>query len=227
MAANGPGVVAAILVAAGSGQRLGADVPKAFVEVAGRSLLARAIATFAASPAIDVLVVVAPSSHLAAAAALSTAPVVAGADTRQGSVAAGLAALSPDVEYVLVHDVARPFVPAAVIDAVLAALRAGAAAVVPVVPIHDTVRRIDVDGALDGLVDRATLAAVQTPQGFPRAVLAAAHEAAGRHVATDDAALVEALGHRVVAVAGDERAFKITTPQDLAYAETLARRGGT
>jgi 2-C-methyl-D-erythritol 4-phosphate cytidylyltransferase len=227
MAANGPGVVAAILVAAGSGQRLGAAVPKAFVEVAGRSLLARAIATFGANPAIDMLVVVAPPSHLDAAAELTTAPVVPGSETRQGSVAAGLAALPPEVEYVLVHDVARPFVPIAVIDAVLAALRRGAAAVVPVVPIHDTVRRIGADGALDGLVDRATLAAVQTPQGFPRAVLTAAHEAAGQHAVTDDAALVEALGHRVVAVPGDDRAFKITTPRDLAFAETLARRGGT
>src|SRR4051794_28914828 len=114
MAATGPRTGAAILVAAGSGERLGADVPKAFVPIAGRTLLERAAARFAAHPAIDTVVVVAPSSHLAEAAALTGRPVVAGGATRQQSVARGLAAVG-DVEFVLVHDVARPFVPASVI----------------------------------------------------------------------------------------------------------------
>ncbi len=103
----------------------------------------------------------------------------------------------------------------------LAALAAGADAVVPVVAIHDTVRRIDAAGALGELVDRSTLAAVQTPQGFRRAVLVEAHTHAARSGATDDATLVEALGATVVAVAGSDAAFKITTPADLARAQAI------
>jgi len=124
-----------------------------------------------------------------------------------------------------VHDVARPFVPGRVIDAVLAALRAGAGAVVPVVPIIDTVRRVAPDGTLAGVVDRSTLRAVQTPQGFRCDVLIAAHHQAGGDPATDDASLVEALGREVVAVPGADEAFKITTAADLARAESVL--GGT
>jgi 2-C-methyl-D-erythritol 4-phosphate cytidylyltransferase len=225
MAAHSRSTVAAILVAAGSGQRLGAGVPKAFVHVDDRTLLEHACLRFTDHPGVGPVVVVAPATHVTHAAELTAVPVVAGGAERQDSVAAGLAALPDDAELVLVHDVARPFVPNSVIDAVIAALRDGAVAVVPVVPIHDTVRRLDDDGALDGIVDRARLAAVQTPQGFRRDVLALAHQRAAGVVATDDAALVEALGHRVVAVAGDDRAFKITTPLDLLYATTMARTG--
>jgi 2-C-methyl-D-erythritol 4-phosphate cytidylyltransferase len=178
-------------------------------------LLARAVTTFGAHPGIDRLVVVAPPTHLDAAAELAAGQVVCGGATRQASVAAGLAEV--DTQFVLVHDVARPFVPISVIDSVLEALRAGADAVVPVVPIHDTVRRVGPKGALAGIVDRASLVAVQTPQGFRTDVLVEAHtRAAGE--ATDDAALVEALGHLVIAVPGAEEAFKITTPADLARA---------
>jgi 2-C-methyl-D-erythritol 4-phosphate cytidylyltransferase len=223
MAAHSHPTVAAILVAAGSGQRLGADVPKAFVQVAGRTLLEHACTRFADHPAIGSTIVVAPADLLAQAAGLTGAAVVAGGASRQASVAAGLAALDDDVEYVLVHDVARPFVPAQVLDAVLAALTAGADAVVPTVPIHDTVRRVGAGGTLAGVVDRTTLVAVQTPQGFRRSVLAAAHAQQHGVDATDDAALAEALGHHVVAVPGDDRAFKVTTPLDLARAETVAR----
>lgn len=221
MAAHSRSTVAAILVAAGSGQRLGAGVPKAFVEVAGRSLLDRAFTTFAANPAVEAVVVAAPAGHADTAAELTHGRVVVGGDTRQGSVAAALAALPTDVEFVLVHDVARPFVPMRVIDDVIAALRGGALAVVPIVSVHDTVRRVRSDGTLDGIVERSSLAAVQTPQGFRRDVLVKAHERAGGFVATDDAALVEALGLPVVAVAGAEESFKITTPHDLARAEAL------
>lgn len=221
MAANSRSTVAAILVAAGSGQRLGAGVPKAFVEVAGRSLLARAFTTFAANPAVEAVVVAAPAGHTDRAAELTQGRVVVGGDTRQESVAAALAALPTDVSYVLVHDVARPFVPMRIIDDVIAALHGGALAVVPIVPVHDTVRRVRPDGTLDGIVDRASLAAVQTPQGFRRDVLVDAHERAGGLVATDDAALVEALGVPVVAVAGAEESFKITTAADLARAEAF------
>jgi 2-C-methyl-D-erythritol 4-phosphate cytidylyltransferase len=109
-----------------------------------------------------------------------------------------------------------------VIDAVVAALRDGAVAVVPVVPVHDTVRSIGADGVLDGVVDRSRLAAVQTPQGFRLDVLAAAHAKAAGEDATDDAVLVEALGHRVIAVPGADESFKVTTTGDLARAEHVA-----
>jgi 2-C-methyl-D-erythritol 4-phosphate cytidylyltransferase len=136
-------------------------------------------------------------------------------------VAAGLAALPAHVDLVLVHDVARPFVPVEVIERVLAALADGADAVVPVVAIHDTVRRIDGGGMLGELVDRSTLAAMQTPQGFRREVLAEAHARGAQSSTTDDAALVQALGTPVVAVAGSDAAFKITTPADLARAQAI------
>jgi 2-C-methyl-D-erythritol 4-phosphate cytidylyltransferase len=215
--------VAAILVAAGSGQRLGADQPKAFVPVAGATLLEHAYSRFAGHLAVDRVLVVAPRSHVERAAELTGGHVVAGGATRQQSVAAGLAALAPHTEFVLVHDVARPFVPAQVIDAVVAALRDGADAVVPIVPVHDTVRRLEPDGTLGGVVDRATLAAVQTPQGFRLEVLAAAHERGTGRDATDDATLVEALGRRVVGVPGADEAFKVTTAVDLVRAESVAR----
>lgn len=223
MAAHSQSTVAAILVAAGSGERLGANVPKAFVEVSGATLLEHAFARFAKHPAIGRCVVVAPADRVDEAARLTGAVVVAGGAVRRDSVAAGLAALDEDVELVLVHDVARPFVPDTVLDAVLTALNAGADAVIPVVAIHDTVRRVGADGALTGVVDRTSLVAVQTPQGFRRAVLVAAHAHPGGEDATDDAALVEAIGHQVVAVPGDDLAFKVTTPLDLARAEAVAR----
>jgi 2-C-methyl-D-erythritol 4-phosphate cytidylyltransferase len=222
MAANGPRAVAAILVAAGSGERLGAGVPKAFVPVAGRTLLEHAASRFAAHPRVDTVVVVAPEAQVADAASLTGLRAVAGGATRQLSVAAGLAALDPSITQVLVHDVARPFVPAAVIDGVLDALDAGAVAVVPVVPIHDTVRKIDESGALAGLVDRASLVAIQTPQGFDCASLRHAHVHGAELPVTDDAALVEAVGGRVVAVPGSDDSFKITTIGDLVRAEAAA-----
>lgn len=223
MAVHGPATVAAILVAAGSGTRLGADVPKAFVPVAGRTLLEHAAGRFCAHPRVRDVVVVAPASDLDRAAALVPgAVVVAGGETRQQSVSCGLAALAEDVEAVLVHDVARAFVPAAVIDRVIDALVTAEAAI-PVVPVTDTIRRTDASGELHETVDRSTLVAVQTPQGFSRSALVAAHEGAPPS-ATDDAVLVEARGGRVAGVPGDALAFKITYPVDLLLAEAVAVR---
>ena len=224
MAAHGLTTCAAVLVAAGSGERLGAGVPKAFCEVGGRTLLEHAAARFAAHPQVRELCVVAPAARTAEAARLTGATVVPGGATRQASVLAGLAALPPDVEFVLVHDVARPFVPDAVITAVLAALGAGADGAIPVVPLHDTIRRVDAAGAFVEVVDRSTLVAVQTPQGFRRSTLLAAHEAGRELAVTDDAALIEAQGGRVVAVPGDDAAFKITRPWDLTVAEAVAEK---
>jgi 2-C-methyl-D-erythritol 4-phosphate cytidylyltransferase len=129
----------------------------------------------------------------------------------------------PDhVEYVLVHDVARPFVPDEVIVRVIAGLQAGADAVIPGLPVTDTIKRVAGD-AVVATVDRSELVAVQTPQGFRRSVLVAAHAGGGTD-ATDDAALVEAAGGKVVVVPGAEESFKITSQWDLLLAEAVARR---
>ena len=216
--------IAAILVAAGAGQRLGTDVPKAFCTVRGRTLLSYAHARFAGHTMIGSVIIVAPADRLEDAKALTGADVVAGGATRQASVAAGLAALPPDVDAVLVHDVARAFVPAEVIDRVVAALRDGADAVIPTRPVTDTIKRVDAGGRVIETVDRSTLVAVQTPQGFRRDVLFAAHTAGTATRVTDDAGLVEAFGGTVVAVDGADEAFKITRPWDLLLAEAVAAR---
>ena len=216
--------VAAILVAAGSGQRLGADVPKAFCRVRNRTLLEYAYVRFAEHPAIREVIVVAPADRLDEAKALTGAVVVAGGATRQASVAAGLAVVDAEVDTVLVHDVARAFVPAAVIDRVVAALDAGADAVIPVRAVTDTIKRVDSERRVVDTVDRSTLVAVQTPQGFRRDVLAAAHAAAATDAATDDAGLIEAYGGTVEVVEGADESFKITHPWDLVVAEAVAAR---
>ncbi|PZS14339.1 MAG: 2-C-methyl-D-erythritol 4-phosphate cytidylyltransferase [Pseudonocardiales bacterium] len=226
MAATGQLTVAAILVAAGDGRRLGASAPKAFCVVAGRTLLEHAASRFAVHPGVRDLVIVAPPSLVESAAALApTADVVPGGPTRQESVARGIAVLADDVDTVLVHDVARPFVPADVITRVLAALRGGADAVVPALAITDTVKRVDLSGEVAETIDRISLRAVQTPQGFRRSVLADAHAAgAGGMAVSDDASLAEARGVRVVVVEGADESFKITRPWDLALAELVAAR---
>jgi len=216
--------VAAILVAAGSGQRLGADGPKAFCLVRGRTLLEYAHSRFVAHPLIRDVIVVAPPDYVDEAKTLTGATVVAGGATRQASVAAGLAAVDSDVDAVLVHDVARAFVPAAVIDRVVEALAAGADAVIPVRPVTDTIKRVDDARRVVDTVDRSTLVAVQTPQGFRRSVLVAAHRAAPDAAATDDAGLVEAYGGAVVVVDGADESFKITHPWDLVLAEAVVDR---
>jgi 2-C-methyl-D-erythritol 4-phosphate cytidylyltransferase len=225
MAAHDRMIVAAVLVAAGDGVRLGADVPKALVEIAGRTLLEHAVDRFTTHPRVRDVVVAVPATALGRAGSLvPPATVVPGGADRQSSVSRGLAAVADDVDLVLVHDVARAFVPAEVITRVVDALYEGADAVVPAVPVSDTIRSVDAEtGDLGGIVDRAQLTAMQTPQGFRRDVLVRAHAAGAGRRATDDAALVEALGVRVRAVAGDERAFKITHPLDLALAEVVAR----
>ena len=216
--------VAAIIPAAGSGERLGAAVPKAFVEVAGQSLLQRS--AHAMARVADVVVVAAPADQLERAAAElaevdAEVHVVAGGAQRQDSVAAGLAVLADDVAFVLVHDAARPLVPLSVSQSVVNALRAGHEAVIPAVPVVDTIKRVNAEGTVVGTIDRTTLRRIQTPQGFTRDVMNRAY-ADPTHMATDDSGLVEAMGVVVVTVPGDERAFKITTPTDLETAERLA-----
>jgi 2-C-methyl-D-erythritol 4-phosphate cytidylyltransferase len=226
MAANDQLIVAAIVVAAGDGRRLGAQVPKAFVRVAGRTLLEHAVSRFAGHPRVGPIVVAAPADAVRTARELvPEVTVVAGGATRQSSVALALRVLPGDVELVLVHDAARAFVPVEVISRVIESLDTGCDAAVPTLPVRDTIRTVDpVSGELGALVERSRLLAMQTPQGFRRDVLVGAHAAgADAGEATDDAALVEALGRRVVAVPGDERAFKVTVAFDLAVAEALLR----
>ncbi|MBN9213566.1 MAG: 2-C-methyl-D-erythritol 2,4-cyclodiphosphate synthase [Microbacterium sp. SCN 70-200] len=219
--------VAIVVVAAGSGQRLGAAAPKAFVGIDAHTVLRHALTGVFAAPQAQV-VIVAPASrvgdaltdaHEAAGDRHDLVSVVAGGATRQQSVAAGLAAVWPDVEYVLVHDAARALTPPAVFARVIAALQSGRDAVLPVLPVIDTIKRVDGDAVVEA-VDRASLTAAQTPQGFRRTVLDAAYAGASDDH-TDDAALVQAAGIAVSTVAGDERAFKITTPADLERARTL------
>ena len=170
--------------------------------------------------------VAAPADRLAEVAALlgSDGTAVPGGCTRQESVAAALAVLPPEVDVVLVHDAARPLVPVEVVDAVVAAVLAGADAVVPVLPIADTLKRVDEAGRVVATVSRAGLCAVQTPQGFRRSVLARAHAAADpSEPATDDASLVERIGVEVATVPGAAAALKITTPFDLEIAEAVLR----
>lgn len=147
--------------------------------------------------------------------------MVSGGADRQRSVAAALAAVPAEFEIVLVHDAARALVPVSLVEAVAAAVRTGHDAVIPVLPVTDTITQVDDSGDVVGTPDRATLRAVQTPQGFRRSVLTAAHAAAPDASATDDASLVARLGVRVHTVPGSPQAMKITSPTDLVVAETL------
>lgn len=223
--------VAVVVVAAGSGSRLGHASPKAFVALHGRPVLAHALdSVFGMREAVQV-VVVAPHTHLDEARAIALravgaehalVDVVAGGATRQQSVGAGLAVLRSSVDVVLVHDAARALTPAALCDAVVDAVRRTGHGIIPGLPLVDTIKRVDPAGTILATVDRAELSAVQTPQGFPLTLLAAARAAAGlADDMTDDAALVASAGHPVSVIAGDPLAFKITTPDDLRRAELL------
>ena len=209
---DGEGPVWCVVVAAGSGRRFGGA--KQFAELAGRRVLDRSVAT-AAEVCDGVVVVLAPDVVDSPEGRVPGATaVVAGGATRTESGRAGLAAVPPEAEVVLVHDAARPLADAALFTRVIDAVRGGAAAVVPVVAVTDTVR--DVGGAP---VDRERLRAVQTPQGFDAAVLRAAMASGAE--ATDDAGLVEAAGGRVTFVEGDPSNRKLTTPEDLLVARAL------
>ena len=225
---TGPAPTAAVvIVAAGSGTRLGRELPKAYVECAGVTILERSLRTVLTLAEPVQVVVVAPEAlvreteELCRRAAGSVEVLVtAGGATRQDSVARGLALLAAGVETVLVHDAARALTPVAQFERVLAAVRSTGGGAIPGLPVTDTIKRIDADSAILDTVDRAQLAAVQTPQGFPRHLLDEAYAAAGREF-TDDAALLAAHGRGSVVVPGDPLAFKITTPWDLARAEQL------
>lgn len=221
--------VTAILLCAGRGERLGAGVPKAAVPLAGRPLFAWSLETLGRCADVDSIVVVGPvrtlRDRLAASglAAPKLAAWVEGGAERQDSVAHGLAALPADCDLVAVHDSARALVSEAVVARAVAAARASGAAIAAM-PLADTLKRVE-DGVIHGTPARAGLWTAQTPQVFRRDWLEAAH-AAAHGTATDDAALVEAIGHPVHVSPGDALNFKVTTPGDLALAERwLAGRG--
>lgn len=225
---NPRGDVAVLVPAAGAGVRLGPGGPKALRLLAGLPLLVHAVRRVAAADSVHTIVVAVPPSEVPAVCELlaSVAPVtvVPGGETRQTSVAAALAVVPPGPDIVLVHDAARALAPVALVESVAAAVRGGHDAVVPVLPVVDTIKEVSPDGVVLGTVDRSRLRAVQTPQGFRRDVLATAHATAADPL-TDDAGLVEKLGTAVGCVPGSEYAFKITRPLDLAIAELLLGGG--
>jgi 2-C-methyl-D-erythritol 4-phosphate cytidylyltransferase/2-C-methyl-D-erythritol 2,4-cyclodiphosphate synthase len=226
--------VAVIVVAAGAGVRLGHNLPKAFVSLAGSTLLERAVATLGLLAEPVQVVVVAPAgsegsaldiAQRAIATSGSPVTVVTGGATRHESVAAGLAALEPGVTTVLVHDSARCLTPVDVFDRVIADVRRTGHGVVPGVRVSDAIKVVSGDllegGTLLSTIDRETMLAVQTPQGFPRDALETAYAAANSVEHTDDAGVFTAAGMIVQTCPGDERSLKITTPADLARAQAL------
>ena len=224
----------AVLTAAGSGSRLGCECPKALVELSGRPLVWWAARGLRAG-GVGAIVVTAPASSIEdfqrALTDIDRLTVVAGSDrSRQESVALGLAALGErDADaVVLVHDAARPLTPSQVTERVIDAVTGGAGAVIPVLPVTDTLKTVDAAGIVTGTPRRSDMVAVQTPQAFRWDVLMRAHEAGASlgadeaAAATDDAGLVEAIGGSVQTVAGDERSMKVTRPLDLALVQILA-----
>ncbi|MFF3216553.1 2-C-methyl-D-erythritol 4-phosphate cytidylyltransferase [Streptomyces sp. NPDC002886] len=242
-----PHRTAAVIPAAGRGVRLGPGAPKALRTLGGIPMLIHAVRAMARSRAISLVVVVAPADGTAEVRRLidehalperTEILVVPGGETRQESVRAGLDALPADITAVLIHDAARPLVPVDTVDSVVEAVRDGAPAVVPALPLADTVKEVEPGrpGEPEPVVAtpvRARLRAVQTPQGFDLATLRLAHEkfaglTGDGEGATDDAGMVERLGVTVVVVPGHEEAFKVTRPLDLVLAEAvLARRRAT
>jgi 2-C-methyl-D-erythritol 4-phosphate cytidylyltransferase/2-C-methyl-D-erythritol 2,4-cyclodiphosphate synthase len=221
---------AALIVAAGQGTRAAGPVPKQYVQLGGTSVLARTLSVLLEHPAVDVAQVVIAEADRAryqeavAGGHPKLAPPVVGGDTRQRSVLNGLRALSPlSPSLVLIHDAARPFVTADIVDRVLAALQRGPGAIAAV-PLADTLKRAGPGGRIEATLDRAHLWRAQTPQGFRFDEILAAHErasAAGREDLTDDAAVAEWAGLPVVLVEGSEANVKLTTAEDLGRAARM------
>ena len=207
---------AAIIAAAGSGERFGATLPKALITLGNRTLIEHAVAALA--PIASEIVICAPAGYEKQIQELVGADitVVTGGTTRSDSVRAGITALTGNNKYVLVHDAARALASTQLAKNVLAALEKGEVAVIPGLELIDTVKSVDAGGHVTSTPDRASLRRVQTPQGFDLEILKKAHSSGAN--ATDDGALVEAIGHKVLIINGEDRALKITTPADLATA---------
>lgn len=215
----------AVVPAAGSGVRLGVGVPKAFYQLDGRTLVQRAVDGLLASGVVDSVVVAVPADCTDRATLIlgRDATVVAGGANRGESVSRALAAIAGTGEpaFVLVHDAARALTPPDLVLRVVEALRAGHPAVVPALPVADTIKAVDATGAVLSTPGRAGLRAVQTPQGFTTELLRRAYQHAETLEFTDDASLVEHIGGRVQVVNGDPLAFKITTRLDLLLAHAI------
>ncbi|WP_256872739.1 2-C-methyl-D-erythritol 4-phosphate cytidylyltransferase [Candidatus Entotheonella palauensis] len=225
--------VAALIPAAGSGQRMGSATPKPYLLLGRREILARTLEVFETCAAVhDVWVIASAEQQQHCRQGIverhgfgKVRGVVAGGDERQASVWRGLQQLAPEVDLVVIHDGVRPFVSHALIeDAVEGAAQHGAA--IAAVPLKDTIKRVSRQGQVEATVPRDRLWRIQTPQAFRRQLLQQAFEQAWqqRFVATDEAGLIEAYGHSVYVVQGSERNVKITTPDDLAMCERLIER---
>ena len=209
-------------------------MPKALRPLGGIPMLVHAVRALAGSRIVDIVVVAAPEDSAESVQAMladqsfgADVLVITGGDSRQESVARALLTLPDDVDVVLVHDAARPLVPSELVTAIAAAVRQGHSAVVPGLPVVDTIKQVDANSDVERTVDRGPLRAIQTPQGFSRQVLQRAHASVDLDdsPATDDAGLVERLGLPVHVIAGHEEAFKVTRPFDVVMAEAvLARR---
>ena len=210
---------AAIIAGAGLGNRLGAKIPKALIQIDGISLVERAFASL--SKIVDEIVITAPEGFADEFRKIvgDSAKVITGGVLRSDSVKLALQVLSPNVEYVLVHDAARGLATSDLASRVLSELEGGEVAVIPALAVNDTIKEVDSSGYVRNTPDRNSLRAVQTPQGFAVSVLKRAHEAS--EDATDDAALVEAIGVKVKSIAGEARAMKVTNPEDIAVAVSL------
>lgn len=210
---------AAIIAGAGLGNRLGAKVPKALLQIDGISLVERAFTSL--SKVVDEIVITAPTGFETEFRKIvgESAKVITGGVLRSDSVRLALQNISPSVTHVLVHDAARGLASSALAQRVLAELNNGESAVIPVLPVIDTVKEVDSAGYVRNTLDRSALRAIQTPQGFERSLLNRAHEAS--EDSTDDAALVEALGIKVKTISGEALALKITNPEDIAIAISL------
>jgi len=233
---HSPVELGVVVVAAGSGERLGAGVPKAFVTLRGRTLIEHAIRTVTRLSEAGQLVLVVPADHAAEALELTaryelpehwTVSIAHGGRERHESVRFGLEALHDSIGTVLVHDAARPLTPTSVFERVIEHVRRSGDSIIPVQPLVDTVKRVDADGVVLDTLPRDELVAVQTPQGFPRETLTTAHTAAhaapasGADVPTDDAELVQRAGGLVRTIEGSPYAHKLTVPADLRMLEAL------
>jgi len=204
--------IAVVIPAGGSGERLGANMPKALVQLGGKTLIEHAVAQMA--PIADQIVVAAPTGYEDQFRSLlgTEVTIVTGGITRTESVKAALSVLSKDLSYVLVHDAARPLASADLARRIIKELEAGADAVIPGLKVADTIKRVNIDGFVTKTPNRTKLRAIQTPQGFTYETLITAHKS--KSDATDDAGLVEELDIPVKVILGEERALKITTPED-------------
>lgn len=227
--------VTAIIVAAGAGRRIGGAIPKTYLPIAGRALILRTLDRMLSARSVTDLVLVVSAEDIdycrqliASDVALNSRAIMlqTGGATRQESVRRGLETVSADAELVLIHDGARPFISAPLIDRCIEAARVHGAAVVGL-PARDTIKRVGADGLVQSTPERAGLWEIQTPQIFHRELIVAAHQWAARQglEATDDAMVVERMGKPVFVVEGERTNFKITVPEDLLLAEALIAAG--